>query len=90
MRREELYLLDIIESTDHIEQFIRGKTFEEFQSSELLRIAVVQKLSAIGEAAGRVPVDLRSPTPTYHGLRSSRFVTFSSMPTLGSSGIWCG
>jgi uncharacterized protein with HEPN domain len=60
MRHEKLYLLDIIESADHIAEFIEGKTFEDFQASELLKSAVVQKLSAIGEAAGRVSVDLRS------------------------------
>ena len=51
MRRDVLYLTDIIESADHIAGFIAGMGFEGFEKSELVRSAVVQKLSIIGEAA---------------------------------------
>ena len=52
MRREILYLTDIVEASDHIANFIDGVTFERFQQSELIRSAVAQKLAIIGEAAG--------------------------------------
>ncbi|MCU0245579.1 MAG: hypothetical protein MUC42_03335 [Bryobacter sp.] len=48
MRREDLYLQDIIEAADHIEEFLRNLEFAEFQGSELLRSAVMQKLAVIG------------------------------------------
>ena len=54
MRHESLYLNDIVEAADHIAQFIAGVDFETFQKSEMLRSAVVQKLSVNGEAAARV------------------------------------
>lgn len=63
MRREILYLTEIIEATDHIARFIDGMDFEQFQESELVRSAVVQKLSIIGEAAARVPQVLRTGYP---------------------------
>lgn len=63
MRRESLYLTDIVEAADHIAEFIAGADSEQFRKSELLRSAVVHKLSVIGEAAARVSGDLRARNP---------------------------
>lgn len=63
MRRESLYLTDILEAADHIAEFIEGANFLAFQKSELLRSAVVHKLAIIGEAAARVSEDLRACHP---------------------------
>ncbi len=60
MRREALYLRDIVEAADHISSFITGLDFSGFQESELIRSAVVQKLSVIGEAAGRCSEELKA------------------------------
>jgi len=54
MRREALYLHDIVEAADHITGFIAGVDYPAFQDSEMVRSAVVQKLAIIGEAAARV------------------------------------
>lgn len=45
MRREILYLTDIVEAADHIAAFPSGIDFEVFQKSEMVRSAVVQKLA---------------------------------------------
>ena len=58
MRRERLYLWDIVQAADHIALFISGTNFEQFHDSELIRSAVVQKLSVIGESASRVSPEL--------------------------------
>jgi len=63
MRRDSLYLADIVESADHLAQFLAGIEFTAFQASELLRSAVVQKLAIIGEAAARVSDDLKTHHP---------------------------
>jgi uncharacterized protein with HEPN domain len=63
MRREILYLTDIVEARDHISTFIAGIHFAQFQQSELIRSAVVQKLAVIGEAAARLPEDLKASNP---------------------------
>ena len=63
MRRDDLYLNDIIEAVDHIGTFIGDSDFEGFLKSELVRSAVVQKLAVIGEAAARVSEGLRSQYP---------------------------
>src|SRR5260370_40940715 len=63
MRHESLYRTDLIEGADHIAEFIAGTDFEMFQKSEMLRSAVVQKLSIIGEAAARVSEEVRARYP---------------------------
>lgn len=63
MRREHLYLRDIVEAADHIAQFIAGLDRSGFQESELVRSAVVQKLALIGEAAAPVSPELQSRHP---------------------------
>jgi uncharacterized protein with HEPN domain len=60
MRHERRYLTDIVEAADHIAEFVAGADFQTFQKSEILRSAVAQKLSIIGEAAARVSVELRA------------------------------
>ena len=58
MRRDDLYLHDIIEAPDHIATFLGQMDLEGFQQSELVRSAVVQKLAIIGEAAARISDEL--------------------------------
>jgi uncharacterized protein with HEPN domain len=62
MRHESLYLNDIVEAADHIAQFIAGLDFQTFQTSEMLRSAVSQKLGVIGEAAAHVSEELNPPS----------------------------
>jgi uncharacterized protein with HEPN domain len=59
MRREELYLTDIIEAADAIQRFLRGVDQNTFLKDELLQSAVLQKLMIIGEAASRLPKEFR-------------------------------
>lgn len=63
MRREELYLSDIVEAVDTINQFISRKSREDFLQDELLRSAVLQKLTIIGEAAARLPKEFQQKHP---------------------------
>jgi uncharacterized protein with HEPN domain len=54
MRHDDLYLADIIEAAEAIEKFLHGVKREDFTGNDLLRSAILQKLSIIGEAAARV------------------------------------
>jgi uncharacterized protein with HEPN domain len=63
MRREELYLRDIVEAADFVAQFITGLDRVAFQKSELVRSAVAHKLSTVGEAAAHMPEEVRSRHP---------------------------
>jgi uncharacterized protein with HEPN domain len=67
MRHEELYLRAICAACDSITSFILGLNENSFAESDLVSSAVVQKLALIGEAAARIPVDLRSRLRTSLG-----------------------
>ena len=63
MRREKLYLTDIVESADAIQVFLRDISRDAFLQNDLVRSAVLQKLTIIGEAAGRLPSELHTRHP---------------------------
>lgn len=64
MRRDELYLADIVEAADSISAFASNVEETEFVGNDMLRSAVLQKLAVIGEAASRISAELRSRYPT--------------------------
>ncbi len=59
MRSEVLYLKDILEAADAVRRFMEGVSQDAFMESDLVQSAVLQKLSLIGEAAGRLPETFR-------------------------------
>jgi uncharacterized protein with HEPN domain len=63
MRREELYLTDIVEAADAIQRFLVGIDRDTFLRDDLLCSAVLQKLTIIGEAAARLPTGFREHHP---------------------------
>ncbi|MGH9468020.1 MAG: HepT-like ribonuclease domain-containing protein [Terriglobales bacterium] len=75
MRSDAVLLADILESADHIAEFIAALDFEQFRDSELVRSAVAQKFALIGEVAGRLSESFRSrhaaiPWPQIVALRN--------------------
>jgi uncharacterized protein with HEPN domain len=63
MRREELYLKDIIEAAEAIHKFLGEVKKSAFLTNDLLRSAVLQKLSVMGEAGARLPLKFRKSHP---------------------------
>ncbi len=63
MRRERLYLADMLEAADAVQRFIAGSKREQFADNDLLRSAVLQKLTLIGEAAARLPKEIQERHP---------------------------
>jgi uncharacterized protein with HEPN domain len=59
MRREILYLQDIIEACNLLDTFLEGMDASAFMASELHKAATLQKLAVIGEAAARLPQEFR-------------------------------
>ena len=63
MRREKLYLNDIVEAADAIQLFLRDVSQDAFLQNDLIWSAVLQKLTIIGEAVARLPSELRAHHP---------------------------
>lgn len=62
MRREDLYLYDIVEAADAIARFTAQTSQAQFADDDLTSSAVLQKLLIIGEAATRLSDDFKSKT----------------------------
>jgi uncharacterized protein with HEPN domain len=58
-RETKLLLSDIIESIDKIKRYTLGYTFEEFLNDSKTSDAVVRNFEIIGEAANRIPEEIR-------------------------------
>jgi uncharacterized protein with HEPN domain len=44
-------------------RFCEGKSFDDFERDEILQLAVVRAVELVGEAASRVPQDIRRQHP---------------------------
>lgn len=67
MRRDRLYLDDVVEAAEAISGFLAGVTEEQFLASDLLQSAVLQKLTIIGEAPARLSPEFKASAPTSRG-----------------------
>lgn len=59
-RDYKLYLTDILESIEKIEDYAKNVSFEDLSSDEMRKDAIIRNLMIIGEAAKNIPKDIRS------------------------------
>jgi len=59
-RDVRLYLLDILEAIEKIQQYTANLTFEDFAANSMVIDAVVRNFEIIGEAASHIPDDIQS------------------------------
>lgn len=64
MRDYRLYVKDILESAEAIEQFVEDMDFDKFRTDDKTTSAVIRKFEIIGEAAKHVPDTIRDKYPT--------------------------
>lgn len=58
-RNPDVYLQDILESIEQIEEYLDGINEEEFYQNSEKQDAVLRRLEIIGEAVKRIPADIR-------------------------------
>ena len=90
MRREELYLADLIDNARAVRGYLDGVTRERWDAEDILRDAVLYRMLLLSEIAGALPDELRDRYPTWRGGRSGRSATWRSTSTSGSTGRLCG
>ena len=58
-RRDELYLADVVEACRDVVRFVADLTQDDWMKNDLVRYAVLQRLTVMGEAARRLSPDVR-------------------------------
>jgi len=58
-RKSSLYIKDILEAIERIDEFTQGMSFEDFIQDDKTSSAVVRKLEIIGEAVKQLPKEVR-------------------------------
>lgn len=58
-----LYLEDILQSMERIEEYLIGSDFEKFKTTNIIVDAIVRNFEIIGEAAKNVPKNIQEKYP---------------------------
>jgi len=64
LRRDVLYLSDIVDAAEAIDAFLEGFSYEQFLADALRQSAVLQKLTVIGEASARLSPEIKATAPS--------------------------
>jgi uncharacterized protein with HEPN domain len=74
MRRNYLlYLEDILESTDKIQNYAGDLSYEDILQDKMRIDAIVRNFEIIGEASGKVPQEVRDKFPSVEWRKISNF-----------------
>ncbi|MCH7763703.1 MAG: DUF86 domain-containing protein [Candidatus Marinimicrobia bacterium] len=58
-RNSSLYLIDILDSCQFIQEFVDGLDYNQFISDEKTTSAVIRKIEIIGEASKNIPDEIK-------------------------------
>ncbi|WP_370573184.1 DUF86 domain-containing protein [Methanomethylovorans sp.] len=67
MRSPLLYLSEMIDAVEAIEDFTRGMDKEDFLCDAKTKSAVVRQFEILGEAAKVIPENIKALVPNHHG-----------------------
>jgi uncharacterized protein with HEPN domain len=83
-RDVRIFIDDMVAAADGILSMTSGLDLAHFMASPVLQKAIIHDLMVLGEAAARVPDDVRRPVQTSHGVVLSACATSSSIPISAS------
>jgi uncharacterized protein with HEPN domain len=63
MRREELYIADLVDNARAVRTYLDGITRERWEADQMLRDAVLYRMLLLGEIAGTLSEELRDRYP---------------------------
>jgi len=58
-----LFVSDMRDCAKRIQEYVQGKSFEEFTSNQMLIDAVIRNLEIIGEATKNIPSEIKQRYP---------------------------
>jgi len=62
-RDHKLYLRDLLEASERIREYTKNMSLSDFERSNITIDAVVRNLEVIGEAAGKLPPEIKARSP---------------------------
>lgn len=83
-RSNKLFIEDIIESIDKIEDYIKDMSYEEFIDEQMVIDAVIRNLEVIGEAAKNLSDDIKNK---YKNIPWKRIIGLRNIVIHGYFGI---
>ncbi|HEX2060644.1 MAG TPA: HepT-like ribonuclease domain-containing protein [Thermoanaerobaculia bacterium] len=88
--RERQYLLDILIAAEDALTFVRGLRRDDLETNILVQRAVLQCLTVIGEAAGRIgePTELETPALPWRKMKDLRNVIVHDYEGVNLPIIW--
>ncbi len=89
-RQARVYLDDIAESIERIQEYVAGLTEEEFYENNLVQDSVIRRLEIIGEAAKGVSPELRKKHPEvkWPGITGTRDVLIHAYFRVNPRLVW--
>jgi len=90
MRREELYLADLIDNARAVRGYLDGVTRERWDAEGILRDAVLYRMLLLGEIASALPDELRDRHPDVAWRQIRAFRNLAVHSTSGSTGRLSG
>jgi len=84
------YLWDRLDAAMAVQQFVHGKTLDEYAQDRLLRGAVERHIEIIGEAASKISGQLRAAHPEipWRGIIGQRHVLAHDYGEIEDEQIW--
>ena len=64
MKDKLLYLYDILDSIEKVNQYTNGWDFNEFESDDRTQDAVIRQITIIGEAASKLDKEIKNKIPS--------------------------
>jgi uncharacterized protein with HEPN domain len=74
MRREELYVADLVDNARAVQEYLAGITRDRWDEDRVLRDAVLYRLMLLGEIASALPDEMRDryPNVAWRSIRAFR------------------
>ncbi len=88
--RDKAYLWDMLDAALAIDEFVGGKTIEDYRTNRMLRAAVERQVEIIGEAARRISESTRHAHPEvpWRGIVGQRNVLAHEYDAVLDEAIW--
>jgi len=88
--RDNAYLWDMLDACINVVDFIRGRTFANYESDKILQSAVERQVEVLGEAAGKVSPTFQDSHPEipWRQIIGQRNVLAHEYKDIASKLIW--